>query len=121
LDHRLVEYCATIPSHMKIKGWFDTKYILKKAMEKVLPHRIVHRKDKLGHSIPLKNWIRENMEVREFILDHISEDAVKKRGFFQYPYVRGLIDEHLEKQRNNSHRLWALAVLEMWLTEHFDR
>jgi asparagine synthase (glutamine-hydrolysing) len=118
LDYRLVEYCAAIPSHMKIKGWFDTKYIFKKAMEKVLPHSIVYRKDKLGHSIPLKNWIRDNNEVRQFILDFISEDAIQKRGFFTYSYVHKLIKDHMAKRRNNSHRLWALAVLEMWLREH---
>jgi asparagine synthase (glutamine-hydrolysing) len=120
LDHNLVEYCASIPSKMKINGWFDTKFILKIAMEKILPNNIVHRKDKLGHSIPLKNWMREIKEIRDFITDYLSESTVNKRGFFQYSYIHKLLEEHFEKKRNNSHRLWGLAVLEMWLQERFD-
>jgi asparagine synthase (glutamine-hydrolysing) len=121
LDHRLVEFCALIPSKMKIKGWFDTKYIFKKTMERVLPHKIIYRRDKLGHSIPLKNWLRENNQVKDFIFDHVSEAVVEKRGYFNSKYVNRLIDEHITKRRNNSHRLWALAVLEMWFREHVDK
>jgi asparagine synthase (glutamine-hydrolysing) len=121
LDYRLVEYCATIPSTLKINGWFDTKYILKKALEKVLPHTSVYRTDKLGHSIPLKNWMRDNREVKDFILDYISEETVRKRGFFRGTEINKMIREHMEKKRNNSHRLWSLAVLEMWLQEHYDQ
>ena len=120
LDYQLVEYCASIPTRLKINGWFDTKYIFKKSMEKILPREIVHRKDKLGHSIPLKNWIREKKEVRDFVLDYLTETTVHNRGFFHYSYVKKLIDEHMRKERNNSHRIWGLAVLEMWLREHYD-
>jgi len=121
LDHELVEFCARIPTSLKIKGWFDTKYILKKAMEPVLPHGIVHREDKLGHSIPLKNWIRDDPAVREFVLDHLSEESVARRGWVRPEFVRAQVEEHMAMRRNNSHRLWTLAVLEMWLREHIDR
>ena len=121
LDHRLVEYCARIPSSLKIKGWFDTKYIFKKSMEKVLPHEIVFRKDKLGHSIPLKNWLRDEKQVREFLMDYVSGNTIRKRGIFNPDYVSCLISDHMSKKRNNSHRLWGLAVLEMWLREHYDQ
>ena len=119
-DHQLVEFCAAIPSNLKVKGWFETKYIFKKAITNILPHDILHRKDKLGHSIPLKNWLRERKDVREFVLDHLSMDGVKKRGLFNGDAVQALIKEHMEKRRNNSHRLWSLAVLEMWMQQHFD-
>jgi asparagine synthase (glutamine-hydrolysing) len=118
LDHELVEYCARIPMSLKIRGWFDTKYIFRKSMEPVLPHKIVHREDKLGHSIPLKNWLRDKPQVKEFILDHLSEETIRKRGYFNVSYINGLIDEHMSMKRNNSHRLWTLAVLEMWLRAH---
>jgi asparagine synthase (glutamine-hydrolysing) len=121
LDHRLVEFCALIPSKMKIAGWFDNKYILKKTMEKVLPHKIIYRKDKLGHSIPLKNWIRENKKIKNFVLDFLSENTIKRRNLFNPKYISILVEEHMAKKRNNSHRLWALAVLEMWLREHFSK
>jgi len=120
LDHKLVEFCASMPSELKIKGWFDTKYIFKKAMEGVLPHGIIYRKDKLGHSIPLKNWIRDDKQVREMILDHVSPAVIEKRGLFDGKIIAGMTNDHLAKRRNNSHRLWALAVLEMWMHHFID-
>ena len=117
LDHRLIEYCARIPADLKIKGNSDTKYIFKKAMENVLPHDIVYRKDKLGHSIPMKNWMRENAIVKQFISDQLSESAIKRRGLFNPAFIKGLMDQHQSKKANFSHRLWALAVLELWLEE----
>ena len=121
LDHELVEYCARIPMSLKIRGWFDSKYIFRKSMEPVLPHEIVFREDKLGHSIPLKNWLRDKPQVKEFVLDHLSEETIRKRGFFNVAYINGMIDDHMSMKRNNSHRLWTLAVLEMWMRQHVDK
>jgi len=121
LDYRLIEYCATLPSDLKFKGTSDTKYIFRKAMENLLPDEIVHRKDKLGHSIPLKNWMRKDERVKEFIMDYVSDAAIKQRGLFNPRFVEKMIKQHHKKRRNNSHRIWALAVLEMWLQEHFDK
>ena len=118
LDHRLVEYAATVPSSLKIKGMSDTKYIFKKAMENTLPHDIVYRKDKLGHSIPLKNWMRDNEKVKSFITDLLAESVLKQRGFFNPQYVSKMIHDHLSKTTNNSHRMWALVVLELWLRDN---
>lgn len=120
LDHQLIEFCATIPSTLKIEGWFNTKYIFKKTMEGVLPHDIIYRKDKLGHSIPLKNWMRQSSIVKEFIFDFLSENTIRNRGIFNPSFISELFEDHLSKKRNNSHRLWALAVLEMWLRHHYD-
>lgn len=116
LDHRLIEYCARIPADLKIKGNSDTKYIFKKAMANVLPHDIVYRKDKLGHSIPMKNWMRENPTVKQFISDQLSVSNIKRRGLFNPAFIKGLMDQHQSKKANFSHRLWALAVLELWFT-----
>lgn len=120
LDLELVEFCATIPSALKIHGWFDTKYIFHNAMDGVLPDGIVHRDDKLGHSIPMKNWLRDEPVVRDFILSYLSEDTLRARGLFRPEAVRVMIKEHLERRRNNSHRLWALATVEMWFQHHLE-
>jgi asparagine synthase (glutamine-hydrolysing) len=120
LDIELVELCAQIPSNLKIRGWFDTKYIMKKAVEPWLPREIVYREDKLGHSIPMKNWIRDNDFVRDFVGDILASDRLKRRGLVNASYVRRLWDDHMTSQVNNSHRLWTLAVLELWLEKHND-
>ena len=119
LDHRLVEYAAKIPSELKLKGT-ETKYILHKTMAGVLPDEIVYRKDKLGHSVPFKNWLREVPEVKNFINDVLSEQTIKKREYFNNTFVNKLLTEHFSKKKNNSHRLWALLVLELWLRKNMD-
>ena len=121
LDRKLVEYCARLPLTLKIKGWFDSKYILKRAMHDLLPHDILYRPDKLGHSIPMKNWLRDDPAVKGFVLDHVGDDVIRRRGYFRPEYVQRLITEHMAYRRNNSHRLWTLATLEMWLREHHDQ
>ncbi|MBN1779924.1 hypothetical protein JW948_02265 [bacterium] len=115
LDPDMVSLCARIPSKYKIRGWGEVKYIEKKAVEPLLPREIVHRKDKLGHSIPLKNWIRDHEKARSFVLDLISETTLKKRNLFNPAFVQTMIREHGNRTRNHSHRLWALAVLELWM------
>ncbi len=115
LDPDLVSYCATVPSKLKIKGFSDVKYIEKIAIEPLLPREVVYRKDKLGHSIPLKNWLIDNAQVKEFVYDLISENTIRSRNYFNPEYINRMKEDHLNRVRNNSHRLWALAVLELWL------
>ena len=120
LDHRLIEFAATIPSKLKIKGFSDSKYILKKTMTGILPDEIVFRKDKLGHSVPMKNWMRDLEVVKKMMRDVLSEEAIKRRGYFNFQAVEQMIKQHLSKTHNHSHRLWALMVLELWLRKNFD-
>jgi len=115
LDPDVVQLCARIPSNLKIRGWGDTKYIEKAVVNPLLPYEIVHRKDKLGHSIPLKNWIRDHEGTKAFMLDLISGSMLKKRGLFNPEFIQKMWDEHQNRIRNHSHRLWALAVLELWI------
>ena len=115
LDHRLFEYAAGIPSNLKFRDASNTKYVQHCAMEGVLPDEIVHRKDKLGHSIPLKNWLRSDPTVKAFVRDTLSESNLKRLGIIDSEYVENLWQNHQSYRQNNSHRLWTLTVLELWL------
>ncbi|HEX7227161.1 MAG TPA: asparagine synthase-related protein [Candidatus Binatia bacterium] len=115
LDHRLFEYAAGIPSNLKFRDAANTKVIQHRAMEGVLPEEIVNRKDKLGHSIPLKNWLRSDTLVKSFVHDTLLENGMEKRGIIDSKYVQHLWDNHQSSRQNNSHRLWSLTVLELWL------
>ncbi|MCD6116185.1 hypothetical protein J7K93_04145 [bacterium] len=115
LDPEIVSLCSKIDSKLKIKGFSDTKYIERVAVEPLLPFEITHRKDKLGHSVPLKNWMRDNKTVNGFIRDILSEARISRRGIVYYKAVEKMIREHELKQFNHSHRLWALVILELWL------
>jgi asparagine synthase (glutamine-hydrolysing) len=120
LDHRLVEYAATIPSWFKVRGLSETKYIYRKALEKVLPREILYDRPKLGHSVPAKNWLRESPEVKKFIADIVFDTSFNDRKLFHTPFVQRMVEEHNRKTYNHSHRLWGLVVLELWLRTCYD-
>lgn len=110
LNQLFVELVATIPPNLKLKG-ISTKYIFKKAMLKHLPRDIIYRK-KQGFSIPMKNWLRE--DLRDMMIETLSRRRVEEKGYVEYGYVNKLMNQHLEKKRNNAHQLWSLMVFEMW-------
>jgi len=110
LDHDLIAFVAGIPGEMKLRG-MTTKYILKKAMERVLPATVLYRK-KEGFSIPMKQWL--NGKLRPLMEDMLSEGRLKGQGLFNAAYVQRLMAEHRNGVANHSHRLWALILFQLW-------
>ncbi|MDD5556034.1 MAG: asparagine synthase (glutamine-hydrolyzing) [bacterium] len=117
LDHAVIEFMATVPPGMKLKG-LGRKYILRRALSGVLPAEIL-RRGKEGFSIPMKNWLRG--ELRPMMCDLLSDAALRRRGYFRPAAVARLVREHLEGRANHSHRLWALMLFERWAREFLDR
>lgn len=109
LDHRFVEFCASIPGDLKLQG-FTTKAIFRSAMAGILPTPIL-RRGKQGYSLPIKNWLRK--ELREYMADVLSSSALIKE-VFNPDYVQRLIQEHLTYRQNHNHILWALISLATW-------
>ncbi len=110
LDHKLVEFAFSLPGRLKING-LQTKWIFKKTMERLLPRENIYR-PKEGFSIPIKHWLRQ--ELREMLLDYLSEKRIKEEGLFNYGPIKQMIDGHLDGRKNWSHQLWALLVFEIW-------
>jgi len=109
LDHRVVEYCYSLPTALKLRG-FETKWLLKEAMAPKLPPGIARRK-KQGFSFPMKNWLRG--DLMGFARDEIFSSPLV-REHFDVGAVRRLWDEHQAKQHNHSHLLWTLLNLALW-------
>jgi len=116
LDHKVIEFMATVPPDLKLRG-FTRKYLLRKAVSKLLPPRIVGR-GKEGFSIPMKNWLRG--ELSPMMTDLLSEGSVRERGYFRVAAVQRLIREHLNGRENHSHRLWAMMLFEQWARTFID-
>jgi len=110
LDHKLVEYVFSLPGDLKLRG-LATKWIFKKTMERLLPEENIYR-PKEGFSIPIKHWLRR--ELRDLMLDHLSERRIKEDGYFQYGPIKTMMEAHLNGRKNYSHELWALLVFEIW-------
>ncbi|MGB7295794.1 MAG: asparagine synthase (glutamine-hydrolyzing) [Candidatus Aminicenantales bacterium] len=110
LDHKLVEFVFGLEGRLKLHG-LTTKWIFKKTMERLLPSENIHR-PKEGFSIPIKHWLRQ--ELRELMLDHLSERRIREAGFFNPEAVQKMISAHLAGRKNFSHQLWALLVFDIW-------
>ena len=110
LDHKLVEFAATLPSRLKVKG-LARKYLLKKVARAWLPPEIIHRKKK-GFPIPMSLWFRK--DARPFVRDLLSPDALRRRGLFNVAYVQKLIDENEAQVADHGPLLWALVNIELW-------
>lgn len=110
LDHKVVEFAATIPAKYKLKRW-EKKHILIKALEGIIPQSILKRR-KQGFSIPLSQWLRG--PLRELMRATLSETALSDIGLFQPSAVLRLVDEHERQVRNHETKLWSLMTFSMW-------
>jgi asparagine synthase (glutamine-hydrolysing) len=116
LDHTFVEYAATIPSSLKLKG-LTTKHILKKAMAPYLPPEILTRK-KIGFDIPLGVWIRN--EIKDFVTDVLSPDNLNKHKFFNQAAIEKILKEHLQGAHNHRQLLWPLVIFQFWYNRYME-
>ena len=110
LDHRLIEFAAGLPMNLKIRG-FKGKYILKKAVEKWLPHKIVYRQ-KRGFTVPVAGWIRN--ELRPLVAETLEEGKLKRQGLFNSAYVHQLLREHSSGRADHRKSLWTLLCFQLW-------
>ncbi len=110
LDKNFVEYVSTLPFEFKMKG-SQTKFLLKKALESVLPHDIIYRPKK-GFGIPIAQWLKE--ELRPVLQQTLHHDRIKKAGIFNPIVVDRLVGEHLAGKKNNRKPLFALLMFEWW-------
>ncbi len=115
LDHKLVEYVATIPFNFKLNG-STTKYILKESARGLLPDEIIDRK-KHGFGVPLGAWLRRDISpVRDILLSQTA----RERGLLNMQVVERLIDEHASGKRDHNRQLWTLLTLEEWHRRFID-
>ena len=111
LDDRIVDFANRLPDDFKLRG-SKSKYVLRKLMQNKLPPSVLHR-PKLGFDIPIHEWFRGIL--RSLLVDTLSEEAVEASGLFRWPYVRRLLDDHLQRRANLGYHLWGLLVLFIWM------
>jgi asparagine synthase (glutamine-hydrolysing) len=116
LDHRFIEFTATIPSEWKRKG-SASKHILKNAVRDLVPVEILN-KPKTGFGIPVAKWLRTSL--LGLLRENLTDDRFRRRGLFQPDGVASMIDQHVRGVRDWSNRLWALLVLELWFREVYE-
>ena len=115
LDHKLVEFAATIPAEMRLRNG-TTKYILKRAMRGILPDAIIDR-PKRGFAIPLGRWFRGSLAG--FAGDLLLSSESRRRGILNQGYVKKLLGRHSQGRDLDMH-LWTLISFELWCRRFLD-
>ena len=111
LDHRIVEFAASLPENLKIHGG-SQKVVLRELMKGKLPSSILNRK-KVGFDVPAHDWFRG--VLRPLLYDTLTPAAVRASGIFDYSSVQSLIRDHTERRANVGYHLWGLLTLFLWM------
>ena len=115
LDHKLLEFAASLPANYKLNG-FTLKYIWKRALGKRVPEKILNRK-KAGFPVPYEMWLRSNLkdQVRAILTDRKAIE----RGYFQKATIEKLLDANRDRGAY-SKEVFSLVALELWHRMFFD-
>ena len=117
LDHKLMEFAATLPAELKFKAG-DPKHLLKQALLKIFPREFLYR-PKMGFGVPLGDWFRK--DLRPLTEELLLSDRARQRGYLDPVYVQKLVRQHVTGQHNHSHRIWSLLMFEAWARTFLDR
>jgi len=116
LNREMIEMAARMPPRLKLHG-LKRKYVLKRALEGVLPRDVIWRR-KAGFGAPIRSWLRG--ALRPMIDDLLSEEAVKRRGLFRPKEVRRVLDANFSGREDYNLHVFQLLGLELWHRTFID-
>jgi asparagine synthase (glutamine-hydrolysing) len=111
LDRDVTAFALSLPADLRVHG-LTTKWVLKKAAEKWVPHDVIYRR-KRGLSVPIAGWINGGLRAEvDRLLDPVR---LRKRALVDQPRVTALLAEHRSGHANHAKALWTVVMLEYWL------
>ncbi len=114
LNREVIDFASELPVELKLNR-LSTKYLLKKSLRSILPQDIIKRPKK-GFNMPVAHWLMG--ELRELVLEMLAEKRINQQGFFNYSYIKGLLEEHFARRRDNRKELWTLLVFQLWYEKY---
>jgi asparagine synthase (glutamine-hydrolysing) len=115
LDHKVLEFAASLPRNQKVRGW-KTKYLAKKALRNRVPKEILGR-PKAGFPVPYESWLRK--DLRNWLRDILFDRRTLDRGYFEKSCLEFIFSENL-RSGEYSKEIFSLAVLELWHREFLE-
>ena len=113
LDHRVAEFAWKLPIAMRVRGR-EGKWILRQLLYRHVPRELVER-PKSGFGIPIDSWLRD--PLRDWAENLLSEDRIRREGFFNPKPIRRSWKEHLSGSHNRAYHLWDVLMFQAWLDE----
>jgi len=113
LDHELAAFVSALPDTWRVRG-FTTKRVLRLAMRRLLPARILQR-PKVGFRVPVNEWFRSSM--RDYLFAHLTGSDSRTRDYYRPEQLRRILQEHIDGRHNYEKLLWCALTLEIWQRE----
>ncbi|HUF42104.1 MAG TPA: asparagine synthase (glutamine-hydrolyzing) [Verrucomicrobiae bacterium] len=110
LDRRMVEFAASLPANLKVRG-SRLKYVFKQAAKDLLPAPLLSR-SKQGFAFPIARWMKS--ELAPLLENFFTNSRLAEEGYFRREVMLELLDEHRRGQTDHNYRLWILLNLEIW-------
>ncbi len=117
LDHKLIEFAASLPEGIKMNG-VETKSLLKKVAARLVPKEVIYRR-KMGFGVPIGKWFRG--EMKDFVRGILLSERSLNRGIIKPEILERYVNEHTTASRDHSFQLWTLLMLELWFQRFIDR
>jgi asparagine synthase (glutamine-hydrolysing) len=116
LDPLVTSFAFSLPSRQKVRG-LEKKRLLRKAVEPLLPHEVVHGR-KRGFSIPAAAWLRGELEP--FARETLAPETLRRQGYLRPEAVTAVLDRHVSGQEDLSRQLWGLLAFTLWYERHVE-
>jgi len=116
LDHKVIEFAASLPENLKMRG-FETKSLLKKVAARLVPKEVIYRR-KMGFGVPVGAWFRG--EMKSFVSEVLLSERSRKRGIVRADALERYVREHTTGERDHAFQLWTLLMLELWFQRFID-
>ena len=114
LDYRIIEFANTLPiSYRYYKG--KKKRILRDVLKKYIPEEVFDQ-PKSGFSVPLDEWIRE--DLRKEVLDVLSDENLKMVHNLNIPKFKKMLNDHMDNGVNYSSYIWRVYVFIKWMKKN---
>jgi asparagine synthase (glutamine-hydrolysing) len=113
LDHRLIEFVASVPSNLKFADG-EMKYLFKKAVKNTVAQTVLKRTDKMGFPVPLNSWLKQ--KENPFIHDVLFSSQARERGLYNFKEFSSVIKGESLYGRG----LWGLLCIELWHRIYID-
>ncbi len=110
LDHRIIEFAAQLPEHLKMKG-DNKKYLLKQIVHDYVPKEMMER-PKMGFGVPVFDWLRN--DLRYYAEEYMNDASFEKHGLFKMDGVKHIIQRFYKGDRNYNSLFWYLLMFQMW-------
>ena len=116
LDHRIIEYVATLPDDFKYRNG-TKKYLLKEIVHQYIPEKLLDR-PKMGFAIPVDKWMLN--ELKEKVLHYLADEKIEKQEIFNLKSIQKLKQDFYSGKTELSYKMWYLLMFQMWYEKWMD-